>query len=71
MGIAATLQRAIVVGPLARLELVPEEAADERVIEAQMPAERFRQLALREGQRVVVAPRKARVFLSEDAARGA
>jgi sulfate transport system ATP-binding protein len=69
-GIAATLQRAIVVGPLARLELAPEEAADERVIEAQMPAERFRRLALRQGERVVVAPRKARVFLSGDAAGG-
>ena len=51
------------------LELRPEEASQpggqEPLIEARMPAERFRQLGLRQGERLVVSPRRARVFLRE------
>ncbi|MEO0002507.1 MAG: hypothetical protein RLZZ22_199 [Pseudomonadota bacterium] len=66
-GIVATLERAIVVGPIARLELLPVDAqvpsGHDPLIEAQIPAERFRELALKEGERLVLSPKKARVFL--------
>ncbi len=70
-GIVATIGRAIVVGPIARLELEPTETnpdnpASGTVIEAQIPAQRFRDLGLREGDTVVATPRKARVFVQED-----
>ncbi len=67
VGIVATLERAIVVGPLARLELLPVDAQGragaDALIEAQISAEHFRALALKDGDTVVVAPKKARVFL--------
>ncbi len=66
-GIVAELQRAIVVGPIARLELWPENPSQpdghDPLIEAQMPAERFAALGLKDGDKLVVSPRKARVFL--------
>ena len=66
-GIVAELQRVIVVGPIARLELWPENPSQpdghDPLIEAQMSAERFQSLGLREGEKLVVSPRKARVFL--------
>ena len=69
-GILATLDRAIVVGPTARLELAPSQptgAAGDTpgIIEAQMPADRYRQLGLQEGQQVLVTPKRARVFVDE------
>ena len=66
-GIVAKLERAIVVGPIARLELQPEDpqvpSGHDPLIEAQIPAERFRELGFKEGERLVLSPRKARVFL--------
>ena len=66
-GIVAKLERAIVVGPIARLELQPEDpqvpSGHDPLIEAQIPAERFRELAFKEGERLVLSPKKARVFL--------
>jgi len=70
-GIVATLSRAIVVGPIARLELEPTETNPDNpgsgtIIEAQLPAQQFRELGLHEGDTVVATPRKARVFVEED-----
>ena len=69
------LARAIVVGPIARLELIPADgtqAADnggeDQLIEAQIPAQQFHEMALREGETLVVTPRRAKVFV--DAAAG-
>jgi hypothetical protein len=66
-GIVAELQRAIVVGPIARLELWPENPnqpdGHDPLIEAQMSAERFAAMGFKEGDKLVVSPRKARVFL--------
>ncbi len=66
-GIVAELQRAIVVGPIARLELWPENPQQpdghDPLIEAQITAERFRALGLKEGDKLIVSPRKAKVFL--------
>jgi sulfate transport system ATP-binding protein len=69
-GIVVQLARAIVVGPVARLELVPVEenkagdnAAADSVIEAQIPAQQFNEMGFREGETLVVTPRRARVFV--------
>ena len=51
------------VGPVVRLELVRED--DTEVIEAELPRERFDQLALRSGEQVFLRPRNLRVFLQE------
>ncbi|MDB5956333.1 sulfate ABC transporter ATP-binding protein [Ramlibacter sp.] len=71
-GIAVKLARAIVVGPIARLELVPVEGGQGRtdgdaVIEAQIGAEEFRAKGFREGDTLVATPRRARVFLETGA----
>ncbi|WP_313296700.1 sulfate ABC transporter ATP-binding protein [Diaphorobacter sp.] len=73
-GIVAQLSRAIVVGPIARLELIPESdnqsadnTASESLIEAQIPAQQFRDQGLREGETLVVTPRHAKVFLDQAA----
>lgn len=65
-GIVVQLDRAIVVGPIARLELIPvenNESTQTPLIEAQIPAQQFKALALREGETLVVTPRHARVFV--------
>ena len=61
-GLPARLDRALVVGPLARLELIPHEQKDQ-IIEAHLPADEYRRLGLKQGDTVSVSPRKARVFL--------
>ena len=66
-GIVARLDRAIVVGPIARLELMPVDSTPREgydpLIEAQIPAQQFRELGFKEGETLVVSPRRARVFL--------
>ena len=69
-GIVAQLDRAIVVGPIARLELLPEngvEGTKDGIIEAQITAEQFHALGLKEGETLVVTPRRARVFVEQGA----
>ncbi len=73
-GIVVQLARAIVVRPIARLELIPSESTESTdnaeeggLIEAQIPAQQFRDMALREGETLVVTPRRAKVFLDEAA----
>jgi sulfate transport system ATP-binding protein len=65
-GIVAELQRAIVVGPIARLELWPTDsrqpAGHDPLIEAQMPTEQFRELGLKDGEKLLLLPTKARIF---------
>jgi sulfate transport system ATP-binding protein len=62
-GLAARLDRALLVGPLARLELLPAEGDGTQIIEAHLGADEYRALGLAEGETVLVSPRKARVFL--------
>ncbi|MBP7453415.1 MAG: sulfate ABC transporter ATP-binding protein [Ottowia sp.] len=63
-GLTARLDRALVVGPLARLELLATTGDQgDQLLEAHLPAEEYRQLGLKEGDTVRVALRKARVFL--------
>ena len=67
-GIVARLTRAIVVGPMARLELVPTAAdADEggaQIIEAQISSAQFHEQGFAEGETLLLTPRKARVFVA-------
>ena len=66
VGIVARLERTIVVGPVARLELRredPDPSHGPEYLEAQIPAQQFRDLGLREGETLVLNPRKARVFV--------
>jgi len=66
-GIAAKLVRAIVVGPIARLELLPLDAAisgTSEVIEAHMGAQEFKAQDFKDGETLVLTPRKARVFVA-------
>ena len=67
-GIVAQLQRAIVVGPVARLELWPVASSmtpqgHDPLIEVSLTEAAFRALDLKEGEKLRVSPRKARVFL--------
>jgi sulfate transport system ATP-binding protein len=65
-GIVAKLTRAIVIGPIARLELTrvePSGSGEEDLIEAHLGAQQFAELDLREGETLVLTPRKARVFV--------
>ena len=73
-GMVVQLSRAIVVGPIARLELIPADStqasdngAEEQLIEAQIPAQQYHEMGLREGETLVVTPRRAKVFVDEAA----
>ena len=66
-GILARLTRAIVVGPIARLECTALDAAmagSGDIIEVQLAAQQFHDLALQEGETLLLTPRKARVFVA-------
>ena len=60
-GITAVLERAIVIGPMARLELRTTDGG--ALIEAHLPASQFRSLGLAEGEAVIARPKQARVFV--------
>ena len=65
-GLVARLERAIVVGPIARLELIPAESTPSgspELIEVHLGAQQFRDLGLKDGETLVLTPRKARVFV--------
>lgn len=67
-GIAAQVNRILMVGPVVRLELEPLVELDmqtgrDSLIEVSMSIERFEALQLRESDKVVVRPKKSRVFL--------
>ncbi len=64
--LVAKLNRAIVIGPVARLELEPQVAcglSGDAVIEAQISAQAFAQQGLKEGGLYQVMPKRARVFV--------
>jgi sulfate transport system ATP-binding protein len=66
-GIPAKLVRAIVVGPIARLELLPLDTSTSGstdILEAHIGAQQYREMALREGETLVLTPRKAKVFVA-------
>ena len=65
-GIKAKLTRAIVLGPIARLEFEPldhHDFAKDTVIEAQLSAHVFAEQQYKEGETLVLMPHKARIFV--------
>ena len=65
-GIVARLTRAIVVGPVARLELEAQQDQSfgkDTIIEAQLAAAQYREEGFTEGDVLLLTPRKARVFV--------
>ena len=60
-GIVVRLVRSHAIGPLAQLELAREDNAE--MIEAVISNERFAQLDLRAGERLLVRPKRLRVFV--------
>ena len=66
-GIVARLTRVIVVGPIARLECTAINAASAGsgdIIEVQMAAQQFYDMAIEDGETLLLTPRKARVFVA-------
>jgi sulfate transport system ATP-binding protein len=59
------LRRAHAIGPLAQLDL--ERADNAQIIEAVIPNERYRELALRDGETLLVKPRRMHVFVDQGA----
>ncbi|AEK62836.1 sulfate/molybdate ABC transporter ATP-binding protein [Collimonas fungivorans] len=69
-GIVVQLRRAHAIGPLAQLELERSdgaEGADNGLIEAVISSERFKQLDLKDGETLVVRPRRLQVFVDQQA----
>jgi len=60
-GIVVKLRRAHAIGPLAQLDL--ERSDNAQLIEATISNERFRHLALKEGETLVVRPKRLHVFV--------
>jgi sulfate transport system ATP-binding protein len=65
-GIVVKLRRAHAIGPLAQLDLEREDNA--QLIEAVIPNERFAQLQLKEGETLLVKPKRMQVFVDQGAA---
>ena len=75
-GMLARLDRSMVVGALARLELMPLSHASagleeqgSALIEAHMPAQQFKDEGFTEGEVLLVTPRRARVFVQQTGVR--
>lgn len=62
-GIVARLRRAHAIGPLAQLELERDDNA--QMVEALIPSERFHHLQLKEGESLVLRPKRLRVFFND------
>ena len=65
-GIVVKLRRAHAIGPLAQLDL--ERADNAEMIEAVIPNERYSQLGLKDGETLVVRPKRLHVFVDEGTA---
>ena len=64
-GIVAQLRRAHAIGPLAQLELERDDNGE--LIEAVISNERFMQLKLKEGETLIVRPKRLQVFVNDPA----
>lgn len=62
-GIPVRLQHAYLAGPSAHLELEREDM--QAIIEAQVPEHLYRELNLKEGERLLARPRRARIFAAQ------
>jgi sulfate transport system ATP-binding protein len=65
-GIVARLERALVMGSVARLELISQDNINqENIIEAEISASEFREKNYIEGELLVLTPRQSQVFVAE------
>jgi sulfate transport system ATP-binding protein len=65
-GIVARLERALVMGSVARLELISQDNINqENIIEAEILASEFREKNYLEGELLVLTPRQAQVFVTK------
>jgi sulfate transport system ATP-binding protein len=64
-GVAVKLRRAHAIGPLAQLDL--ERLDNAEIIEAVLSNERYRNLQLKEGETLLVRPRRMHVFVDQGA----
>jgi sulfate transport system ATP-binding protein len=65
-GIVARLERALVMGSVARLELISQDNINqENIIEAEISAAEFREKNYIEGELLVLTPRQSQVFVAE------
>ena len=65
-GIVARLERALVMGSVARLELISQDNINqENIIEAEISASEFRENNYIEGELLVLTPRQSQVFVAE------
>lgn len=64
-GIVARLLHVTAIGPLAQLEFQRED--DDQLVQALVPADTYRKLAPRTGDRLLLAPRRLDVFLEQAA----
>ena len=62
-GLPVQLNRLLIVGPTARLELEREDC--DEIIEAEIPAEQARSLHLKVGETLLVRPKRMQVFLKD------
>ncbi|HTS53894.1 MAG TPA: sulfate ABC transporter ATP-binding protein [Burkholderiales bacterium] len=62
-GIPVVLQRMLLIGPTARLELERDDSSE--IIEAELTAARVRSLNLKQGETLLIRPGKMQVFLGE------
>ncbi|MGZ3238028.1 MAG: sulfate/molybdate ABC transporter ATP-binding protein [Burkholderiaceae bacterium] len=62
-GIVVQLRRSHAIGPLAQLELERDDNAE--IIEAVMSSDRFTQLNLKDGETLVVRPKRVHIFVDE------
>jgi len=67
-GMVMRLERAVMIGAMARLELVAASGREDssRLIEAQIPVQQFHSMGLRQGDTLAVTPRRAKVFRAPD-----
>jgi sulfate transport system ATP-binding protein len=63
-GVAVKLRRAHAIGPLAQLDL--ERADNAQLIEAVIPNERYRELGLKDGETLLVRPKRMHVFVDQN-----
>ena len=66
-GIVVQLRRSHAIGPLAQLELERSDDSEAALIEAVISSERFKQLDLKDGETLVVRPRRLHVFVDQHA----
>ncbi len=65
-GIVARLERALVIGSVARLELLAQDGEQpDNIIEAEIPASEFKAHHYVEGELLVLTPRQAQVFVAK------